>query len=500
MFQRKLESFAHPHVRGEYPRRSFQVQRLHPAMAIPMTRPSIAPTEMGLCNPLHRARARLCTFVVATVAASGLSRPSRADDAAASAGEAPAWATGRARVPDLENKKEGGFPDLVPEFAYDPNIGVGIGVGGHYTFDGSRSDPLFAYTPYRHRLMAQVYASTGGYQQDFVSYEGVAIGDSPYRLRAALLYERNTDANYFGNGSATLADLAYQGKSYATYADAVAAAGPRSRYFHYGYERPQGQALLERSFLGGRVRALYGVNVQHVTITRYDGSSGFFPPTKLGADCVAGLATGCDGGWNNTLRAGVAYDTRDYDPDPNSGVFIDTNGHWSARGFGSSADYLRLTAAVRGYLSPFPDLADVVIAGRLLYSVQSARVPFFAMNTLAMASSIDDITDPTGLGGERTMRGYRQDRFVGLVAAGASAEVRWTFAKFPVLHQHISLQVAPFVDSGRVFDQVGLSFDQWKVSGGGGLRVGYNQSTIVMIDYGASSEDTGLYIDFGMAY
>ncbi len=453
-----------------------------------------------MCSPLHtRMHASLhvrrrCRRPLAHRDRRGPRRPR---------GAAPSHlrATGRARVPDLENKKEGWFPDLFPEINYQPDTGIGLGVGGHYTFDGSRSDPLFAYTPYRHRLFAQVYASTGGYQQDFVGYEGVALGDSPYRLRAALVYERNTAANYFGNGSATLADLAYQGKSYSTYGAAVAAATAASvpQYFHYGYERPQGQALLERSFFGGRVRALYGVNVQHVIITRYDGASAS-SPTKLGADCAAALATGCDGGWNNTLRAGVAYDTRDYDPDANSGVFVDTNGHWSARGFGSSTDYLRLTTAVRGYFSPFPELADLVVAGRLLYSVQSARVPFFAMNTLAMAGSIDDITDATGLGGERTMRGYRQDRFIGLVAAGASAEVRWTFAKFPLFHQRFSLQMAPFVDSGRVFDQVGLSLADWKVSGGGGLRVGYNQSTIVMIDVGASREETDLYIDFGRAY
>jgi outer membrane protein assembly factor BamA len=423
--------------------------------------------------------------------------PARADTTHVTPPPPPSWAAGRPPVPDLDAKQEGWFPDLIPEFAYDPNLGLGLGVGGHLTFDGDRSDPLFAYTPYRHRLFVQAYATTGGYQQHFLSYEGDAIGDSPFRLRATLIYERNTEANYFGNGASTLSDLSYQGTSYATYAAAVAAAGPR--YFHYGFERPQGQALLERSFLGGRMRALYGVNVQYVSITRYDGSA-FSPPTKLGSDCAAGLATGCDGGWNNTLRAGVAYDTRDYGPDPNSGVFIDTNGHWSARGFGSSADYLRLTTAARAYFSPFARLADVVVAGRVLYSLQSARVPFYAMETLAMSGGIDDITDQGGLGGERTMRGYRQDRFVGLVAAGASAEVRWTFAKFPLLQQRFSLQIAPFVDSGRVFDQVGLSFEDWRVSGGGGLRIGYNQSTIVMIDYGVSREDSGLYIDFGMAY
>jgi outer membrane protein assembly factor BamA len=414
----------------------------------------------------------------------------------ADAPSVPAWAADRTKLPDPAGKVEGGFVDGLPLVAYDTNLGFGLGVGGHYTLTGSRADPLFDYTPYRHRFYAQAYVTTGGYQQHFVSYDGFYVGGSPYRLRAVLQFERNTEANYFGNGTATLADLSYHGISYGTYDAAVRAAG--SKYFHYGYDKPQGQVILERSLLGGRFRALYGINAQYVAITRYDAASG--PTTKLGFDCAAQLASGCNGGWNNSLRAGVAFDTRDFDPDPNSGIFVDSTGQWSAKGFGSYASYLRWTTAARAYYSPFPKLADVVLAARVLYSIQSATVPFFAMNTLVMAGGTDDATDQTGLGGERTIRGYRQDRFIGPVAAAANAEIRWTFVRFSVLKQHVSLQVAPFVDTGRVFDRVGLSFNDWRVAGGGGLRIGYNQSTIVMVDFGASREDTGLYIDFGMMF
>ena len=55
--------------------------------------------------------------------------------------------------------------------------------------------------------------TTGGYQQHILSYDGFYIGDSPYRLRAVLTYERNTTANYFGTGTATLADLSYLGRA-----------------------------------------------------------------------------------------------------------------------------------------------------------------------------------------------------------------------------------------------------------------------------------------------
>ena len=410
----------------------------------------------------------------------------------------PNWAANRTKVPDAATKVDGAFPDALPLIGYDTNLGFGLGVGAHYTINGSRADPLFAYTPYRHRLYVQAYVTTGGYQQHILSYEGFYIADTPYRIRAALTYERNTNANYFGNGTATLANLSYHGTSYSTYDAAANAAGPS--YFHFEYDKPQGQVVLERTFLGGRVRGLYGLNAQYVSITRYDAAGSPAPTTKLGADCAAGLATGCGGGWNNTLRAGVSFDTRDFDPDPNSGVFVNSTGQWSAKGFGSSADYVRWTIAARGYLSPFPALADVVVAGRVLYSIQSAGVPFYSMDTLAMAGSVDDATDQTGLGGERTLRGYRQDRFIGLVAANANLEVRWTFVRFPFLKQHFSLQIAPFVDTGRVFDRVGLSFTDWKTDVGAGLRIGWNQSTIIMFDFGASSEDTGFFIDFGMPF
>jgi outer membrane protein assembly factor BamA len=407
----------------------------------------------------------------------------------------PAWLDGRAPVSDADGKIEGGFADALPLVAYDPNTGLGGGIGAHYTMTGTQDDPLFRYTPYRHRLYAQAYATTGGYQQHLLSYDGYYVDDSPYRLRAALMFERNTNANYFGSGAASLAALSFQGRSYATYDEAARAAG--ARYFHYGLERPQAQLTLDRSFFGGRVRALYGVNVQRNAITSYDSAAAFEPTTKLGADCAAGIVTGCHGGWNNTLRAGVAFDTRDFDPDPTSGVFVDSTGQWSARGFGSAEDYVRLTTAARGYASPF---RDVVFAGRVLYSVQSANAPFYTMNTLAMAGGTDDATDQTGLGGERTLRGFRQDRFVGRVAAAANAEVRWTFARFPIRDQAFSLQVAPLVDAGRVFDRVGFSLEDWKVAAGAGLRIGWNRSTMIIVDFAASREDTGLFVDFGTSF
>jgi hypothetical protein len=46
-------------------------------------------------------------------------------------------------------------------------------------------------------------------------------------------------------------------------------------------------------------------------------------PTELGLDCGAGVVRGCSGGWNDLLKAEIAFDTRDFEPDPSEGVVAD---------------------------------------------------------------------------------------------------------------------------------------------------------------------------------
>jgi hemolysin activation/secretion protein len=134
-----------------------------------------------------------------------------------------------------------------------------------------------------------------------------------------------------------------------------------------------------------------------------------------------------------------------------------------------------------------------VVAGRALFEVQSDGVPFFGMSSLPFTD------DPrTGLGGHRTMRGFRQDRFVGPVMALLNAEVRWTFARTRIWRQRLGFIIAPFVDVGRSFDALStLTARGWRPLVGGALRVSWNLATLVTVDYGVSGEDAGVYVNFG---
>ena len=435
--------------------------------------------------------------VVALVLALAASAPVRADQLA----------------PDeLANKKDGGYVTGLPLAAYSTDIGLGLGARAYYYWDGHPDDPRFAQTPYLYRIFLQAFASSRGIQFHWLDLDAPRVFDSPYRIRSQLIYARAINANYFGYGERALAPLAFPGspRTYASYADytrdqqRITGGQTYAKYDQYDVLRPVFIVSIERLFLDDRVRVLAGLGASYGRIRDYTGKQvdavddagreghATEAPTRLAEDCAAGRLVGCGGGRDDYLRLGISYDTRDFEPDPNSGGFVDLALDIGTIALGSQFDYVRVMATARGYWSPLPELADLVVAGRALFAAQSNGAPFFSMDTLPFTD------DPrNGLGGHRTLRGYRQDRFVGSVMTAVNAELRWTFGHLAIKGQRFGFIAAPFLDVGRPYDSLGqLSLGDWRPSYGGALRIAWNLATVVTIDYGVSSEDTGFYVNF----
>jgi hypothetical protein len=408
---------------------------------------------------------------------------------------------------DLARKNDGGYVTGLPLLAYSTDMGFGGGIRLYYFWDGHKDDPRFATTPYLFRVFAQAFASTNGVQFHWIDFDAPKIADTPYRFRSQLIYARNINSNYFGIGDRSLERLHFPGSpqtfsSYADYSAAeqqIAAGDTYAKYDQYDLLRPLAIASVERLFLDGRVRVLGGFGFSYAKIRDYSGhtvdatgGSAVEAQTRLATDCAARAIVGCGGGRDDFLRLGISYDTRDFEPDPNTGVFLDAAMDAGTVALGSEYDYVRLLGAARGYYSPIPDRADLVLAGRATFEWQSSGTPFFSMDSFPWTE------DPRqGLGGHRTMRGFRQDRFVGPVMALFNGEVRWTFARGTLWRQKLGFIAVPFVDVGRPFDSLGdLTVRDWRLSYGGALRISWNLATIITVDYGRSSEDTGLYINF----
>jgi hypothetical protein len=412
---------------------------------------------------------------------------------------------------DLDRKNERGYVTGLPLFAFSTDIGLGFGARAYYFWNGTRDDKRFSRTPYLHRIFLQGFVSTRGIQYHWLDYDAPRIADSPYRIRAQLIFGRNISQNYFGHGNRALRPLQFPGSGtfdrYANYQLAqqqVAGGTTFTKYDHFDLQKPLLIASIERLFLGNRVRLLGGFGFAYTTIRDYSGKQvdaldangdtikATQATTRLREDCDAGLLVGCEGGREGWLRFGLSYDTRDFEPDPNRGVYADLAIDAYTVALGSEYEYLRMLGAVRGYWSPAPERADLVLAGRVLLQVQTAGTAFFSMDALPFT---EDFT--LGVGGHRTLRGYRQDRFVGRTMAAATAELRWTFTRFILAKQKFALIAVPFFDLGRSFDNArALTLSDWRRGYGGALRISWNLATVITIDYGRSVEDTGLYINF----
>lgn len=403
---------------------------------------------------------------------------------------------------DYQRKNEGGYFTGLPLANYDSNTGLGYGVRGYYYYNGKHADPLFAYTPYFYRVFLQLFATTGGLQFHWLDVDAPTVAGSPFRFRSQLIFQRNTEQHYFGLGSRAMQPLSYNGnpstfRRFEDYEAALqrpdAVGQTRPRYDDYLMVQPLLLLSLQRSFAGGLLWPLVGLGFSNTGVYEsYRVKGPEQAPTRLQEDCRAGRVVGCGGGWNNFFRMGIALDTRDYEPDPNRGLFVDAALDVGSRVLGSGYEWTRFMFSPRVYYDPFRRWVDLVFAARGTFQVQSQSSPFFAMNFLPYTE------DPrTGLGGLRTLRGYKQDRFVGPVMGLFNAEVRWTFLRFQRLGQRFALIAVPAMDVGATYDRVSdLRLRGWKRSQGGALRISWNQATILTTEYAFSDEDSAFYVNF----
>jgi len=420
----------------------------------------------------------------------------------------PDFMRNKPRIPEfsLKDKKEGWYFTGIPLIGVDPDSGFNYGASIQWYDDGSKDSPFFYYAPYRKRVAVTVLRTTEGTQEYSIEYDQPYIADSPWRVRAFGGYLGNKFEDYFGIGERTLGRLSFPGNPGATYRRA-------SDYFDALKENPGGKtwarfnfydkrqvlfkADLERDYLGGLLRPLLGLQISHLEAVDYTGvgvNGAINQETLLHEDYRNGTIRGFDGGWLNFLRLGLTYDSRDYEPDPTSGVLGQILLEGTARWLGASSDYGHATFGWQGYHPLLPKLARLVLAANFAYSAHFGNVPFYAFPSMSVPT--DERKD--GLGGWQSLRGYHFDRFVGKVQMQGNLELRWTLADFTIWNQNFRPMLVPFVDAGRVFDKVGrFSVKDWKITGGLSVRLAWNLATIISFDYGFGSEGNLFYMELG---
>ncbi|MBC8101517.1 MAG: BamA/TamA family outer membrane protein [Cytophagales bacterium] len=429
---------------------------------------------------------------------------------------------------DTKKKREGTFITGLPDFSSDPVAGTGYGVRGSIYWNGKRTDPLFAYTPYRAKLNVNAFATSGQAREFTLSYDMPYVNGSRWRIKVDAKLRQDPTNLYFGITDDTLGPLRLPstpegGPTYSKFSDferarkTLRAGGPGEAAFvtdslSNRFEDKEVMLNLKADYaLGdnGRWRVLGGYEIQHLSYETFQGrdASAIDPVTGasttapngtslLARDAAAGRAKGLEGGLLSILQQAIIFDTRDFEPDPTRGVYFEAANELALPAIGSAYAFDKLFFQAKGF-KRLPFGPRTVLAGRVgVGNIFGSDAPFF---------EFQDQWSPDGsvnaLGGARSLRGYRANRFMARAMWFANIELRTRLAETVIGRQRFALSVAPFVDAGTVRDKwQALNFNDVRTSYGYGARLAWNQSTIISFDFAKSKEDELFFFGLGQAF
>jgi outer membrane protein assembly factor BamA len=163
-----------------------------------------------------------------------------------------------------------------------------------------------------------------------------------------------------------------------------------------------------------------------------------------------------DGGWVNTLRAGLVWDSRDNRPNPMKGIWTEAGIEISPKFLGNDWGFSKFYITHRQYFTLVEN--DLSLVYRVGYQATlSGEVPFFYQSQfltyrLTGASS-------EGLGGLSTLRGVLKNRVVGDAFVIGNVELRWKPIHFTFLNKESYLGLNLFYDIGKATKGIALPGD-----------------------------------------
>lgn len=160
-----------------------------------------------------------------------------------------------------------------------------------------------------------------------------------------------------------------------------------------------------------------------------------------------------DGGWINTVKAGLAWDSRDNRPNPMKGLWTEA-GFEIAPGFiGNDWAFSKFYLTHRQYFTLVEN--DLAFVYRLGYQTTvSGHTPFFYQSQV-ITSMLTGATNE-GLGGASTLRGVLRNRVIGDGFFFGNIEFRWKPLRFVLFNQDIYIGLNAFYDFGKTTDKISL--------------------------------------------
>lgn len=387
---------------------------------------------------------------------------------------------------DLKDKKEGIYVTGIPDISSDPINGIGIGAEGQIFINGKKNDPFFAYTPYRAQLNLTAVYTTKDQRELQLEFEIPYIFNTKWRLHGEIGYSVDPNQLYFGVTEKSLQPFS-NNASYGDYENSLT--GSKAFYNTYQQKEAVFNFIFERTFWKSKMRAFLGFELSKASYTTPLNDS-----SLLHKDYLAGIITGYGDVLIPIYQTGLIYDTRDLEDDPTQGSFAEIINEAAPGGLGSPFSFDKLFFHYKYFNRILPDkLKKVVFAGWVGMNYVMGNAPFFEFQDAESSEKTIEV-----LGGPQTLRGYVQGRFAARVVEFDDFELRCRFGQCNVFKQHFTFSGVPFFDMGGVWDSFSRisNIQNFRFSEGLGLRIGWNENTVLRFDYAISKEGNQFF--FGL--
>jgi outer membrane protein assembly factor BamA len=229
-----------------------------------------------------------------------------------------------------------------------------------------------------------------------------------------------------------------------------------------------------------------------------------------------------DGGWVNTLKAGLMWDSRDNRPNPMKGLWTEIGIEVAPKFLGNDWGFSRLYIIHRQYFTLIEKNLSLVY--RLGYQSKiSGDVPFFYQSQVITSRLTGALSE--GLGGSKTLRGVQRNRVFGDAFFMGNIELRWKPLYFKFLKQECYLGLNGFYDFGKVTKNIDMpdnlkttfegtyptetfsdyfkpGAEKFHQSAGVSLMLAMNQNFIVAVDVGKAfnEQDGNIGFSIGLNY
>lgn len=202
---------------------------------------------------------------------------------------------------------------------------------------------------------------------------------------------------------------------------------------------------------------------------------------------------GLNGGTEMLNQLVLSYDTRNSLTVPTSGGLLALFAGISDRAFLSSSSYTEFAGDFRHYLA----LGNrVTLAGRIYtrYVPAGNETPFWAMSWMGGDAPGESSLLGLPISDQQTWRGGGSGRYIDNDMFLCNVEVRTRIWSLEVFDTHAVVELAPFIDIGRVFhDPSQLPFADMHPAGGLGFRGLALPFVVAFVDFGYGPDGSAVF-------